>query len=467
MRKAIVLWLTTLAIFSPPLFSEGQIRRTETGANPTEKLIGPVVFHWFTANSGQWTSPWIPIEGRRAWDGGVDFWKSQERLMRQAGFNMELFQVSYHNDLQQKNHLLAISDNRRKMLSTPKIVPFFESASFLSYSEEKDLRTARGREDFYQVIKKWFEMYLEVFYGAQSSGRLLDASQLASIDRKVLVAVWYVPLKDNYVPSDFFRYLSGELLLDFGFEAFWSVHPNWISGGPDEINYLFTGPEPVQRSGRGADLLVGFWPPDRSYPSRRFLPRNNAESYKAGWDEIIAHKDSIDRVYVESWNEYAEGSGMYPAVPMSHFLKDGHLSSTPDARCWTEPCHQVQERDSWGDSPWLYIDITRQKIWELYGGSKDVDAVSPHVLIVPPVQYDTLRQKIKVNVLLGDNVAVTQLDVELDGVFCQRIAPGDQKGVSLTIDAGSLSEGRHSIQTKVKDAAGNSDEYSIAVNITR
>jgi len=128
----------------------------------------------------------------------------------------------------------------------------------------------------------------------------------------------------------FLSCINGRLLRDFGINPYWTTHVSWRNSEPDEINYLFNGMEPVRYSNKGnADLLVGFWPPNlANYTLDTFLPRKGGDTYRKAWDEIIALPlcKMPWLVFAESWNEYTEGSGIYPARPIVHTLLDMHWS---------------------------------------------------------------------------------------------------------------------------------------------
>jgi hypothetical protein len=64
---------------------------------------------------------------------------------------------------------------------------------------------------------------------------------LATIDGKVFVTLWWVPLTDYRLPGDFFVKLNDRFERDLGFRAFWSTHESWSPGDPDDLNYLFNG----------------------------------------------------------------------------------------------------------------------------------------------------------------------------------------------------------------------------------
>ena len=85
------------------------------------------VFHWFTANGGQLTGPWRPIEGRTNWTGTPDWWKGQIKQMMMA--NIDVLYVHLIPELwrrQRVNLFIALNQLRAEGYDTPKIAPFLD-----------------------------------------------------------------------------------------------------------------------------------------------------------------------------------------------------------------------------------------------------------------------------------------------------------------------------------------------------
>lgn len=329
-----------------PASSWFSVQGTQT-AGP--RWVGPVVFNWFGPKTtpGQWQSPWLPLEGRDAWDGSVAFWRKQERDMIDAGFNFIIFQIPHGWEWEMRNHLLA---NRALLAEgqwAPMIAPNFEAASWPCYECLKDFQTPWGKDAAYQIFKEWFDLYFSI----------LDEDRLVRVLGKVLLILWYVPGCES-APGDFLTYINDRLQADFGFTPYWSTHACWAPIGPDEVHYLFNGYDRFQYgSRRNVDLLVGAWPPNAGYGVSSFLARDGGRTFEAAWSDVLASEDLVDRVYVESWNEYSEGSGMFEARPESHWPGDGHLTTDDLDLCWDAPCHPLEYTDTWGPDPRLYIRI--------------------------------------------------------------------------------------------------------------
>lgn len=88
------------------------------------------------------------------------------------------------------------------------------------------------------------------------------------------------------------------------------------------------------------------------------------------------------------------------------------------------------------------------------------DTVLPTVVIKSPVQGSKLPRKSTVSATATDNVAVTFLELKIDGTV---YASGATDTLSFTLNSNSLSRGSHTIQATAKDAAGNVGTSSITV----
>lgn len=338
---------------------------------PEERWAGPVVFHWFglPPSPGQFQAVWLPLEGRSAWNGSVAFWTKQERDIIDAGFNFIFFQVASGWEPEMQNHLQANKALLDQGQWAPKIAPEFASESWDCYYCPKDFRTEAGKNASYQVIRNFFNLYFDV----------LPRERLVTVSGRVLIFLWYVPGCEDADPG-IFSYLNGRLMQDFGFTAYWTTHTCWAGYQPDEVNYLFNGVEPFKLgSSRNADLMPGAWRPDDSYPPFVFLARNAGEPYRAAWDQVLASRDALDRVYVESWNEYTEGTGLFEAQPMTHTVGDGHPTTVDLSTCWDNPCHPIEYNDTWGSDPRLYIKISALSAARFLGRLNDAAFVAQAV----------------------------------------------------------------------------------------
>jgi hypothetical protein len=427
-----------------------------------DPLIAPVVFHWAQAQTA-----WPTLEGGSVDGSSVRFWRRQIALMETAGFTGQLFQVADGAVDSARNHLVALRERRLEQPGgplPPRIVPFFAAETFPDYGTPKDVLTAQGFETFYQAIRGFFVMYASIFPARAGQKGPLDPELFARVDGRVVIALWWVPLASYDLPPSFFQSLSDRLERDFGFRAYWSVHAFFAKGGPDDVNYLFNGPEPIHRGVNtthpAVDLLVGFWPPNATYPLDMFVPRNGGSTYSAAWDVVIASRPAPSIVFVESYNEITEGSHLMPSWPVSHAKGDGHWTGPPDAPpCQMNPCHPLEFTDTWGgDNPWLYLDITRRKIREWRFGLPPAgeDLVPPHVFIVTPAWDAVLTGAAPIQIAAADDKALGAVRLYLDGWLLLT----ERGSFTRTLKSWNLANGRHAFVVDVSDLAGNRDADS-------
>lgn len=323
--------------------------RSAGEGRPRDKLAGPVVFHWFAPGRGQRHSAWPPLEGRHLWNGSVGFWKSQDRAMAEAGFNMMLFDVVNGFEEEMRNHLRSLRDLRRDGVPVPRVALFITPESFPCFRCRKRFRNPVESARLDAIVLQWLQEAIDV----------VGLDGLATVDGEtVLLGLWFLPGVDD-APDDLLDRLRDAVRRRLGLDLFITAHRDWRSQRPDEINYLFNGLEPMRRgSGRNADLLVGFWNVEMPNDDR-FLPRAAGSTYTMAWESVLAEREEIDRVYVESWNEYVESSGMYPARPIGHTVWDRHPRELVLSCLW-QPCHLTARNDYWGADPRLYLRISRR-----------------------------------------------------------------------------------------------------------
>jgi len=424
-------------------------------------LIAPVVFHW-----PQLQTAYPTLEGGAVGDASVRFWRRQTKDLESAGFNGQLFQISFHDEWSQRNHLEALRQIRAERLAAgqpppPRVLPFFAAESFVEYSAPKDVLSAAGFEQFYQTIRRFFLMYSEYFPAPASGPARLDLSMLATVGGKVFVGLWWVPLKDYQLPGDFFIKVNDRLERDFGVRAFWSTHDHWAAGDPDDLNYLFNGMAPLQRGKHpvylAVDLLVGFWPPNLvNYKRDYFVPRAGGATYSAGWDALAALTPKPDIVLVESYNEITEGSHLMPSWPVGHTPGDGHWTGDPDdPRCAQQPCHPVEYTDTWGSSnPWHYLDLTRRRIDEwLRTAPPGSDRVAPHAWLRSPRDGDVVSDAIRLSVVAAAVKALREVGLYLDGDLVYRATSSFER----LLKTWALPNGVHRVRVESVDQAGNRD----------
>jgi hypothetical protein len=442
------MWIAAAGLVLLPAATAAQV-----SPNP---LIAPVVFHWEQAQN-----PFPTLEGGSVGTTSLAFWRRQIKNIERAGFTAVLFQVVERAPEAQRQHLRAVALRRAEGGPLPpRIVPFFAAESFVEYDEPKDVNSAAGLDHFYQVVRGFFRMYAEAFPGRPGEPGGLNPDQLATVDGRVFIALWHVPLT-RAAPPDFFARLNDRLQQEFGFRAYWSAHVTFASGNPDDINFLFNGSAPMQRGVNdrypAVDLLTAFWPPNLAfYRADLFARRAGGATYAAAWDQVIASGRRPVIVLVESYNEITEGSHLMPSWSVDHRPGDGHWTGPPDdPRCLTAPCHPVEFTDGWGSAnPWHFLDLSHEKIRQwIEGAPSAADREPPHVLILEPRTGDRVRGLAPLRVVAADNRSLAEVRIYVDGRRVL-VAPGS---VEALLKTHLLEPGRHQIAAYAMDATGEFD----------
>jgi len=431
-------------------------------------LIAPVVYHW-----SQVQNAYPTLEGGSVAGASERFWGRQIRLLERAGLTAQLFQVVAEAQTSQRNHLRALRTRRGEGGPLPPfVVPFYAAESFPEYETPKDVLSAAGFDAFYQLIRGFFLMYAESFPAPAGGPGVLDPELLATVDGRVFIVLWWVPLTDYDLPADFFSRLSDRLEEEFGFRAYWSTHRAWLDGNPDDINYLFNGNEPIRYGHNprypAVDLQVALWPPNLdSYRIELYAPRNGGETYAAAWDGVVASHPRPVIVLIESYNEITEGSHMMPSWPVDHVPGDGHWTGPPDDPiCLTQPCHPVEFVESWGsDNPWHFLDLTHARIRGWLEGPLQVgvDHEPPHVFIITPKTDEGGSGLLPVEIVAADDRALREVRVFVDG----RLALVTAGSVEKRLKSQLLAPGRHVLYVEAEDTAGQIDTDRSHFVVTR
>ena len=78
-----------------------------------------------------------------------------------------------------------------------------------------------------------------------------------------------------------------------------------------------------------AQLKGGYWDQNIRNPGD-FLPRNGGRPFNNAWNQAVQARATLKRVYLESWNEFDEGSGMFAANPGPPYILPGSGNTNTD-----------------------------------------------------------------------------------------------------------------------------------------
>jgi hypothetical protein len=154
--------------------------------------------------------------------------------------------------------------------------------------------------------------------------------------------------------------LKSRFEADFGSSPYFIAHPNdWGKfAAVDEITQMVGPATHYQISGRdgsGASTInieAGFWNPTSN---TFYLPRAGGSNFDAAWVSTQAQREKARHVWIDTWNETGEGSGIFAAEPTTYAATD------------KGPCGQFVNlhAESWATDSRHYIDVVRSQaaIW--------------------------------------------------------------------------------------------------------
>lgn len=282
----------------------------------SNKIVGTSMFHWYGANIGQVSSPWLPLEGRVNWTGEVDFWK---RMIKQTmAANIDVFYVLVIPTMEQEriNLFRALNELRREGWSVPKVCPFFDP--FITYDLlgfNGEASTTAGKDEIVGHYIRFYKQYYSVNFDQYADDYIYTQDNIPVLD------VWHVETKiNNYwqlTRADVSNRLSAEFgaehpIFNNGIKMITTAISNTFSFADEKVHQFEVHEYYIEKNHNGivsSQIKPGYW--DQNVRNPGFLlPRNGGVQYTNAWAQLNA---SVNRVYIESFNEYDEGSGIYAA----------------------------------------------------------------------------------------------------------------------------------------------------------
>ncbi len=291
-------------------------------------IVATSFFSWYGAHEGQQSSPWVAVGGRESWTGTPDFWK---RMIKEAMFaNIDVLYVELIPFMEDKrgNLFLALNQMRRDGWDVPKVCPFFDpriSYDILGFNG--DCSTEAGKDELVGHYIRFYKQYYSV-----NTDEFAD-DYIYTQDGSPVLNIWHI-----HIDIDNYEQLTRDDVTNRLKAAFGAEHPifnndikminNAYSPAfnfADERIFQFEMQEykiDKLHNGINSSLLKpGYWDQNIRVPGT-LLPRDGGSHYKDGWDQVNADA-TIDRVYIESFNEYDEGSGIYAARTDTIYKKSG------------------------------------------------------------------------------------------------------------------------------------------------
>jgi len=195
----------------------------------------------------------------------------------------------------------------------PKVAPFLDPLVTWFERPNVDLATTAGKNVFAAQYIRWFAQYFS------NNPDALAGDYLAKIDDRLILSTWHLFLNfDN--PTDLTMTDLMTVLRDaFPDRPEFNNDIYMITPALNNPTFNFTEERwplfeineyyrEVDFNGiQAAQLKAGYWDQNVRNPGS-FLPRNGGSHYRDAWGQVGG---TLDRVYVESWNEYDEGTGIY------------------------------------------------------------------------------------------------------------------------------------------------------------
>lgn len=296
-------------------------------------MVETTLFHWFTPTEGNLRGPWKPLEGRPAWTGEPDFWISQLKQIMMA--NIDTVHVHCINNFEQQriNFFKAYNQLRRQGWDVPKMSPFLDPF-YLWREKPIDVSTWAGKEEYVRHYIRFFNQYF-----AENTDDLA-ATYLLHIEERVVLASWFVYTMLLNVKELTRKDVERRLRTALGDRIPALKKGIWMmSSALIDPDYTFTDERMVMFSGYSYGIhsvhneidvwhvQPGYWDQNIRKPGY-FLPRDGGKHYRSAWDAAVSTAPYVHRIYVESWNEYDEGSGIYASDPSAYV--DESMTSNRD-----------------------------------------------------------------------------------------------------------------------------------------
>ncbi|MEZ5041722.1 MAG: T9SS type A sorting domain-containing protein [Saprospiraceae bacterium] len=332
----LCLWLAIgLSLTTAPLLSgqSGDLFTPAASFSKENHIVSTSFFHWFASTGGQLSGPWMPLEGRENWTGLTDWWKTQIKQVMMA--NIDVINVHLIDDAEIRRVLLfrALHELRREGYDIPKVAPFLDPL-VTWYEEPKiNLATSAGKDTLSAQYIRFYNQYFN------ENPDDYAADYLAKIDNRLVLDTWHVFLNFDNVSSLQRGDLESRLKTAFGnqYSAFnngiymitTALNVPVFSFADEkiaqfEINEYYY--EVTHNNIKTAQLKAGYWDQNVRNPGS-FEPRNGGSHYRDAWNMVGS---DVKRIYIESWNEYDEGTGIYAGDVGAPYLKPGSGNTNTD-----------------------------------------------------------------------------------------------------------------------------------------
>ena len=297
-------------------------------------IVSTSFFGWYGQGEWQVNGPWIPIDGRNSWNGSIEYWKTMIKETMYANIDVLYIELIPLVEQSRGNLFLALNQLRASGWNVPKVCPFLDpEITYPILGYKADCSTEAGKDE---LISHYIKFYKE-YYIANTDQYADDF--IYTQDGHPVLNTWHIQLNIN----NYNQLTRNDITSRFS-EEFGSEHPifnnqikminNAISPSysfADERVHQFEVHQykidKTHNEIKSTQVKAGYWDKNVRVPGM-CLPRDGGTHYTSAWNSINADP-SIDRVYVESFNEYDEGSGIFAAKPDTIYKKiDGGMNNT-------------------------------------------------------------------------------------------------------------------------------------------
>jgi hypothetical protein len=327
-----------------------------------ERFVGSWFFTWFTGDpTWECASAWWPTDRFATWDGSVRWARGQLQDMMDANLDFVGIQYDTRDDAAPYGYRFVNALNvvraTRELLEEgyrpPRLAMFLDTAIANALHRERtgadiDVSTTAGRDTFFEFIRNFHDAARAIL------GARYQEAAFARYGGRTMLAFWHTAAGSIVGASDaFVRDLKARFQTRYGDTPYVIAHPNaWESfASTDEVTLMF-GPSAHAfqggRDGAGAktiNITPGFWNP---ISNAHYLAREGGARYAAAWETAQGWRSVARHLYIDSWNETGEGSGIFEAEAFQH------------AASYSGACDSWVYRhgDAWGPSPRHFIDVT-------------------------------------------------------------------------------------------------------------
>lgn len=317
----------------------------------SDHTVSTSFFHWYTSTGGQVSGPWFPLEGRPAWTGEPEWWKSQIKQTMMANIDILYVHLYPGADEQRINLFTALNHLRNEGYDVPKVAPFLDPIIIWDVLPgDNDMATTGGKDKFVDQYIRFFNQYYSVNEDAYAD------DYIAKYDDRVILDSWHAFNTLTNISALTRADVMTRLQAEFGTDSIFSNDIYMVAPADNDPVYSFTDERTVQfeaneyfaprwfNNMKTAQVKPGYWDQNIRDPGY-LLPRDGGIHYTAAWNSVAADP-ALSRVYIESFNEYDEGSGIYA----------GDTDNSP----WLKPGSKNTGTDTWSttDDPYEYLKTT-------------------------------------------------------------------------------------------------------------